>query len=236
MIGWIGIGILALAAIILILVEDPGAALGVTDSDFARIASATALLLVIGLPLLWSYRGRMGTAAQHIAIWLAIALLLLIAYTYRFELSTIGQRLAGELIPGLPASQTISVDGADQQIVTIRADSTGHFSVRAEINGHSLPMLVDTGATTVTLAHEDARKVGINPDDLYFNIPVETANGRTEAAEVRLQSVSVGGIAVQGLRALVTRPGAMRGSLLGMNYLRSLGAFEFRGGELVLHK
>ncbi|WP_137392291.1 retropepsin-like aspartic protease family protein [Rhodoligotrophos defluvii] len=234
MIGWLGIGILALAAIILILVDDPGGAIGITDADFARLASAAALLLVIGLPLLWSYRGRINVAAQHIATWLFIALVLLIAYTYRFELSAIGQRLAGELVPGLPATRTVSVGGADQQIVTIRADASGHFNLHAEINGHPLAMLLDTGATTVTLSYEDAQRVGINPADLYFNVPVDTANGRSRAAEVRLQSVSVGGISVPGLRALVTQPGAMRGSLLGMNFLRSLGAFEFRGSELVL--
>jgi len=232
---WLGLAILAIGAIVLVLMDNPGAVLGVSDSDLAQIVTATALLVVIGLPLLFSYRGRLGQAARHAAIWLAIALALLIGYTYRTEFAEVSQRVLGEVVPGRTVSgMETGPDGRSQPVVIIRANAEGHFSVRADIDGHSLPMLVDTGATTVTLSYEDAELVGIDMGNLYFSVSVHTANGMGQAAEVRLRSLTVGDIEVQGVRALVTQKGAMRGSLLGMNFLRSLKGFEVRGDRLIL--
>ena len=141
----------------------------------------------------------------------------------------------GEVVPGMSATMVeTGPDGDDRRVVVIRADSTGHFTVRATINGHTLPMLVDTGATAITLSYEDAERIGIDVGNLHFSLSVHTANGIANAAEVRLRSLSVGEIEVKGLRALVTQPGAMRGSLLGMNFLRSLGSYEVRGDRMYL--
>lgn len=232
---WIGLAILAAGAIVLVLMDDPGTIFGVTDSGFAQIISASALLLLIGVPLLWSYRGRMGEAARHAATWLGIALAILVFYTYRTEMIDVSQRVMSEVMPGFAVSQNeTGADGQLHRVVTISADASGHFNVRADVDGHTIPMMVDTGATTVTLSYEDAARIGIDTDNLYFSVNVHTANGIGNAAEVRLRTLSVGDLQVEGLRALVTQPGAMRGSLLGMNFLRSLESFEIRGDRLIL--
>lgn len=233
---WLGLAILAVGAIILLLKGGSGGdVFGLSDDAFVGVVTSVALLVLIGLPLLRSYRGRFGEAARHAAIWLAIALALLVGYTYRSEMTLVAQRVLGEVVPGMSATMVeTGPDGDDRRVVVIRADSTGHFTVRATINGHTLLMLVDTGATAITLSYEDAERIGIDVGNLHFSLSVHTANGIANAAEVRLRSLSVGEIEVKGLRALVTQPGAMRGSLLGMNFLRSLGSYEVRGDRMYL--
>ena len=66
--------------------------------------------------------------------------------------------------------------------------------VKTEANGMSLSMLVDTGASTVVLKPADAQRLGIDVDRLRYAVPVQTANGTTYAASVRLRNLTVGNI------------------------------------------
>jgi aspartyl protease family protein len=63
---------------------------------------------------------------------------------------------------------------------------------------------------------------------------VITANGTTYAAHVRLRSVALGSIVVDRVDALVAPPGALKESLLGMNFLNRLRSYEFSGDFLTL--
>ena len=60
------------------------------------------------------------------------------------------------------------------------------------MNGKSISMIVDTGASTIVLTPEDAKAAGIDIDGLTYRVPVITANGRTVAARVRLKEVAIG--------------------------------------------
>lgn len=231
---WLGIGILAFAALVLLLSANPGRVLGVTSAEFAGLAKAVALLIVIGGGALLAYRGRAHEAVKHAAIWLGIALLLLVVYSYRAEFAEVAYRIAGELIPGMPVAATIYENGDSRRIVTIRADRSGHFNVRAQVNGVNLDMIVDTGASLVTLTRNDARRVGIRDEELIYSVTVQTANGITQAAPVTLDSVTVGDITQRDVRALVIRGDALFTNLLGMNFLRTIGGFEITGDTLVL--
>ena len=96
-------------------------------------------------------------------------------------------------------------------------------------------MIVDTGASTIVLRPEDAKKVGIDLESSVYNVTVMTANGRTTAARVRLTRLSIGPLDRQDVDALVAKPKALTESLLGMSFLeppallRILRRFLFRG-------
>src|SRR5262245_48321167 len=45
---------------------------------------------------------------------------------------------------------------------TLRADAHGQFLVTARLNGTSLPAIIDTGATAVSMNSEDASRMGID--------------------------------------------------------------------------
>ena len=112
-------------------------------------------------------------------------------YSYREEILTLGHRVIGELLPpGAILRSDAQVDG--EQSVRIRKRSDGHFIVKTQANGVPLSMLVDTGASTVVLKPADAQKLGIDPERLRYSVPVQTANGTTYAAHVRLRTLTLG--------------------------------------------
>jgi aspartyl protease family protein len=118
--------------------------------------------------------------------------------------------------------------------VTVLADRRGHFLVEPVVDGQRIRMLVDTGASAVALAYEDAMNAGIRVAPSDFTVAVNTANGVTQAAPVRIAEIQIGDITVRGVEAFVARPGALKVSLLGMTFLKRLGGFEIAQGRLTL--
>ena len=97
-----------------------------------------------------------------------------------------------------------------------------------------LRMMVDTGASSIVLTYDDAMRLGINADNLVFSIEVSTANGRAMAAPVTLRQVAIGPIMRGTIRGMVTQPGQLDQSLLGMSFLETLGSIEITRDELRL--
>jgi aspartyl protease family protein len=95
-------------------------------------------------------------------------------------------------------------------------------------------MLVDTGASTVVLKSVDAQKLGIDVEKLRYTVPVQTANGTTYAASVKIKGLAVGPIWINEVDALVSKPGTLKDSLLGMTFLNRLRSYEFSGDFLTL--
>ena len=108
----------------------------------------------------------------------------------------------------------------------------GHFFADAEVNGTSIKMLADTGATVVALSVDDAEAAGINVDGLNFDYSVSTANGDASAALVVLDEISVGPITRNNVRALVSRD--LSGSLLGMSFFNTLSKVGIESDEMQL--
>lgn len=118
--------------------------------------------------------------------------------------------------------------------VALQADGRGHFIVDAVINGRTVRMMADTGASAVALTATDARRVGIEPRSLTFDIPIQTANGSVHVAGVMLKRVDVGGIVFDDVEAMVASDEALGSSLLGMTFLGRLGSVNLSGDTLEL--
>jgi aspartyl protease family protein len=116
---------------------------------------------------------------------------------------------------------------------SIAKSTDGHFWANAEVDGHPVRFLIDTGATAVALTADDARTLGIDPSSLQYQYTVMTANGPAKAAEVKLGVVSVGRAQVSDVDAFVIDKG-LETSLLGMSYLGRLARFEATPDALVL--
>lgn len=113
-------------------------------------------------------------------------------------------------------------------------DANNQFHSFVEINGTRIPVMVDTGATLVSLSYEDAMAVGVAPPPSEFIYVSQTANGAARVAKVKLKKVQLGFLAVNDVDALVSERGAMSaGSLLGMSYLSKLHV-EMSPGGLIL--
>lgn len=228
---WIALFILALGAILLVS-NDSGTIAGLDSTTFGYLAFFAALLVYLGGGLLGSYGGGAGNMARDAVTWIALGLGLVTLYAYKDELMPIAARVVGELVPGTAMTVEESAGGLTE--VRLRRRLNGHFTANVEVNGRPVSMIVDTGATSIVLRPQDARKAGIDVDVLTFRVPVLTANGRTMAARVRLDKVCIGPLDRQKVEALVAQPGALTQSLLGMSFLSRLRSYEFSGDFLTL--
>jgi aspartyl protease family protein len=120
--------------------------------------------------------------------------------------------------------------------VILEGNRFGHFQAEVLIDGVTLKMLVDTGASAITLTAEDAERAGIHPFPTDYKIDVNTANGISQVARVDLREVSVGSISVRDVPALVMQSGASSVSLLGMSFLQRLSSFQVSDNRLVLKR
>jgi aspartyl protease family protein len=217
----IGIGLLAL-----VLRHDQGTIGGLETNDFGSLVYKVALVAFIGSALLALFRERIMAAFQAAMFWIVIALLLMVGYTYRYDLRDIGDRVLSELMPG----RAVTRSGA----VEISRGTRGEFLVIAEINGARIATIYDTGASAVVLTQEAAKAAGLPLDFLNYSVSVDTANGHARAAPVTLDRIVVGGIVERGVPALIAQPGQLKTSLLGMSFLNRLRSSEVRGDRLVL--
>jgi aspartyl protease family protein len=112
--------------------------------------------------------------------------------------------------------------------ISVRRDAQLQYRTTAEINGVRLPVLVDTGANIVALNAEQARAIGIAPDEGIAG-QVETAGSMVPARQVMLDSVVLGGIRVDAVAATVIDGPLPTTALLGMTFLRHVEMQEQNG-------
>jgi aspartyl protease family protein len=117
----------------------------------------------------------------------------------------------------------------------IRADPRGQYAADALVNGAPVRMLVDTGASDVFVSASTAARLGLQVRATRKFI-IQTANGRTTASAVRLDNVSLGGLYMKDVEALVLAPEAGEVNLLGESFLKRLLSVEQRDGTLVLRQ
>jgi len=228
---WLALFILALGAMMLVS-DDTGMIVGLDVTTFGYVALLLALLVYVAGGLVTRYAGGTSAMFRDAVTWLALGLGLVTVYAYKDDLTPIAARVVGELLPGTAMTVEQSAGGLTE--VRIRKRLDGHFTAIVEVNGKEISMIVDTGASSIVLRPEDARKAGIDPDALKYRVPVLTANGRTVAARVRLDAVGIGPLDRTKVDALVARPGALTQSLLGMSFLSRLRSYEFSGDFLTL--
>lgn len=101
--------------------------------------------------------------------------------------------------------------------VTLKPDGRGHYMVQGQINGGTVRMLLDTGATSVALPASEATRLGIN---YKAGRPgyVSTANGTAPAYLVKLDTVRIGDIELNQVDGVVQEQG-LPFILLGMSFL-----------------
>lgn len=118
--------------------------------------------------------------------------------------------------------------------VVITAQRDGHFLLEAEIDGRATRMLVDTGASIVTLRMSDARKAGIEPRDRDFRIPFQTANGEVLGAPAVLPELTIGDVVIRDLSVVILPDDRLSMSLFGVNGLNRFERLESTRDQLIL--
>lgn len=108
-----------------------------------------------------------------------------------------------------------SLDKGKQEIA-IPVSRDGHYYLDGAVNGVPLRLMVDTGATYVSVGADFAKAAGL-PDGItgYF----KTANGTVEGKIVKDLDVQADAFHVSGL-SVVVMPSQNGVGLLGQNFLR----------------
>lgn len=114
------------------------------------------------------------------------------------------------------------------------ADPTGHFSADGKVNGRPIRFMVDTGATITAIPAADASRLGI---DTSRGQPVlmRTANGTARGRQVKLDVVTVGGVTLYDVEAVVMEGDGLAMPLLGMSFLNRMD-MKREGSVLTLMK
>jgi aspartyl protease family protein len=117
--------------------------------------------------------------------------------------------------------------------ITLTADGRGHFYTTGTINGTSVRFLVDTGATMISLGASDARRLGLdfNRGQKGFS---QTANGQVVVSKVKLDTVTIAGVTLHQIDALLHQSD-MPIALLGMSFLNRM-EMQRDGGTMTLRQ
>ena len=223
---WILLVALGLVIVFLASRQEETAIGSLASNDFASLAYKIGALVLIGGAVLAIFRERFAHAVETALLWMVIGLLLVLGYTYRFELQDVADRVMTELIQGRASTRGRTVELA-------RAHS-GDFQIAAHVNGARVRMVLDTGASAVVLTHEAAKAAGLPLEMIKYTVHVETANGRTLAAPVTLDRIAIGSIVERSVPALIAQPGQLKTSLLGMSFLNRLQSWEVRGARVMM--
>ncbi|UCH47279.1 MAG: TIGR02281 family clan AA aspartic protease [Betaproteobacteria bacterium] len=123
---------------------------------------------------------------------------------------------------------------ADRASVTLVSNVQGHFFTTGTINGATVRLIVDTGASLIAMGPADARRAGIDylsGEKGYAN----TANGVAVVHRVQLNKVQVGDIVLHNVAGLVHSSMDLPVVLLGMSFLGRLD-MQRNGDTLTLTK
>ncbi len=180
--------------------------------------------------------------------WLFLGAFGFVIFMYPAEMKRVGYWMLGtspqEIAARIEADRRAQTETPAQPkparraygTVELKASSNGHYHSSVSVNGRDIDVMVDTGATRVALTYEDAERAGIYVQPADFTHRVNTANGTARVAPIRIEQISIGDITLRDVAGLVSEPGRMNTTLLGMSFLGRLKRAEMRSGTLILEQ
>lgn len=131
-----------------------------------------------------------------------------------------------------PNQQVLSKTTGQQNIVTLKRNRYGHYVTQGKINNYSVTFLIDTGASDISIPDKIAKKLNLKygQERRY-----QTANGIIVGNLTSLNSVSIGNIKLQNIRASINPKMDDDEILLGMTFLKNI-EFTQRGDTLILRQ
>lgn len=197
-----------------------------TTSQWQNFIYLTLLLVMLLSSFLLRKDAPIGKALKYIGIWSAIIFVIISLYSYRYEFSDFKDRILGEINP---TQARVNSDGK----IVVNISEDGHFYINLKVNGVAMLFMVDTGASSISIDADDARRIGIDVEKLEFNQVFQTANGVGYGAAVAIREIEVGGVRLENLKASVNGV-KMETPLLGMSFLRKFKKYEFYQDRLEL--
>lgn len=139
--------------------------------------------------------------------------------------------VTGDYSPGSRISLTYRKP--ESIVEKLYVDDGGMFHGFGSINGRTVEFLVDTGASTVAMNKQQAKKLGVRYRMHGEPAIISTASENVRGYRVKLKSVSLGGIRQRDVDAMVidgNHPGPI---LLGMSFLGNLKVEKDNGSMTI---
>lgn len=141
-----------------------------------------------------------------------------------------GERLTARLDGRVTRAKPV----APRTSVQVFRNSHGMYTSVGAINGLPVPLLVDTGASSVAMNADQARRLGIDFRVTGERVTVITASGNTPAWRVVLDTVKLGDIELNNVPGVVIDGAEPATTLLGMSFLNRL-EISNNGQLMTLH-
>ena len=171
------------------------------DFDYMRLAYLVVLLVALGGFVVTDFRQRPGQTGRQALAWVLIFVAVIAA-----------AGLWEDLRDAVAPRQQLVGPGR----IEVPVSPDGHFHLRAELNGEPVRFVVDTGASSLALRRDDARRIGIDVDGLAFAGQAVTANGTVPTARVMM--LRMGEVAAS---SVVIRPACTCSSIKEWSRVRS---------------
>jgi len=118
---------------------------------------------------------------------------------------------------------TLKLGQSTVAVAELKADARGQFITPAFINGVETRALIDTGASSIALSSDEARRLGVAHAGLA-RIQIATAGGPKTGYRVTLATVRVGEVTLHNVDAVVMEGGReqLPITLIGMSFLNGV--------------
>ncbi|WAG10678.1 retroviral-like aspartic protease family protein [Aeromonas dhakensis] len=101
----------------------------------------------------------------------------------------------------------------------LRADQSGHYRLEGAINGQPVQLLLDTGATRITVPQRVAERLGLTA---HGSSQVNTAAGFIRVGNGSIETLAMGPLTLYDLAIFINPAAAGDEVLVGMNALGRL--------------
>lgn len=131
-----------------------------------------------------------------------------------------------------PNQEILSRTSSGNVEIVLNQNQIGHYVASAEINDVPVDVMLDTGASSVSIPEHLAAKMQLN---YGAQMIVSTANGNIPVYSTKLDKVRLGDIVLHDVRADINPYMQDDFVLLGMSFLKQL-EFTQRSKQLILRQ
>lgn len=164
---------------------------------------------------------------KRVGIWMVVAMWVIVLWLLTMFLSEWSRR---DHNPNQNVSSQMSAEGVRE--IVLQRNRKGHYVTNGYINELPVVFMLDTGATDISIPLEIADRIGLEKG---ATVLFETANGTAAGYLTNLDSVAIGHIELNNVRASINPNVGDTDILLGMTFLKHL-EFTQRGNTLTLRQ
>jgi aspartyl protease family protein len=194
--------------------------------DWVEASRIFAILVLLSSSLTYLRRIDLAQTARMAAIWLVIVGVIMAGYALRGDVAQLGRE--AQLMLNPTAAQNL---GPKQWVLGRYADQA--FHVKGAVNGSPTQFMIDTGATDIVLAPDDAARAGIVVRDADFKTAYGTANGVGMGARVIVKSLEVGPYRLKDVPVSINKA-AMDTSVLGLAFINRMERVVIQDDRMIL--